>query len=460
MLRSRRFHSLIGVVAWTTTAANTTFIVLDAVSLSVAPVYLRNLLTAAGAMDGLSLCCVAVFAIQYAWKRGGITQGSSQKRWLAICCIVPSLVALAISLASLIMIKIKSDEVIAATTHAIISHWTIHLIIQFIIWALAVISQSALFCTPLWISPEKRTQRFFPTIDPRDSVMSEVTESHRSTSLQMLEPVQPLSPLAALPSPTFSTRSTHSLRSWRESLHHAIRPTTSRTRLLSRPSFGQDTKSVYSDAQSISTLSQPDGFDMWDTSTVDPQTREAVLQSAPSRGTALETIPGSRPASPARALDGPFSTSPELDAAGLPMPPKMYADTSRPPSPAVSEGHIHPLFRSESPVPPPAATPGTSIIASPLSSQVIACPPRPYNRMRSNSRTASPSPLMHTKTFTTTGSRHSSRTPSPQGREMTPPIPDFVLNSSPPGSLRAKPKSITSEYGPGRSRPNTGASSP
>jgi hypothetical protein len=322
-------------------------------------------------------------------------------------------------------------------------------VIQFIFWSLTLISQVTLYSSPLWAIPQKQPSPSFPDEGPRDSVMSEMRDSHHSTSLQMLEPVLPHSPLAALPSPTFSTRSSHSLKSWRESLHHAIRPTNSRTRLISRTSFGPETRSVYSDAQSIATVSQPDGFDMWDTSSVDTQTREAVLH-APGRGTALEPIPGSRPVSPARPLDGPFPAVDEEPETGLPMPPKLCPDMSRPPSPAVSEAHIHPLFRSESPVPPPAATPGTSIVASPLSSQAITCPPRPYSRMRSHSRGASPSPLtMHSKTFSPSGSRRSSRSPSPPSRKMTPPIPEFVLNVSPRSSvsnLRAKRKTtLTSE---------------
>jgi hypothetical protein len=209
-------------------------------------------------------------------------------------------------------------------------------------------------------------------------------------------------------------------------LHYVVRPVTSRTKLINRPSFNRDAHSVYSAGDS-SNISQSDGFETWDTS-------DAVVPG-PSRGTVLETIPGSRPASPARALDGPFSL-PDAESDLVP-PPKMVPDVSRPPSPATSEAHIHPLFRTESPTPPPAATPGTMIVASPLSNQMIACPSRPYSRMRSNSRAASPSPLVHSQSFQGRSSspQRSSRSLSPPSREMTPPIPDFVLNSSPRSSM-------------------------
>ncbi|KAF3003021.1 hypothetical protein E8E13_006358 [Curvularia kusanoi] len=270
-----------------------------------------------------------------------------------------------------------------------------------------------------------------------------------------MKPATPSSPLAALPSPTFSTRSSQSLKSFRESIRHVVRPVTSRTTLISRPSLNRDTRSIYSDAHSIENVSHTDGFDTWDTSSVSNQVRDAVLQtvnassvtSAPSKGTPLDSIPGSRSVTPARALDGPFL--PEIDeelAEEELVAPRMIPDLSRPPSPAVSEAHIHPLFRSESPIPPPEATPGTSIVASPLADQVIACPARPYMRMRSNSNlansTTNPSPLGPAQSLRgrALSQNAGSRTPSPPSREMTPPIPDFVLNSSPRSSLSGSRK--------------------
>jgi len=273
--------------------------------------------------------------------------------------------------------------------------------------------------------------------------------------LYMMEPAIPSSPLAPLPSPTFSSRSSHSLKSWRDSLQQVVRPVTSRTKLISRPSTNRDTRSIYSDGRSIDSVSQADGFEAWDTSDVDPCAREVSFQSArdatmlspkdgasqsaPSRGTALEPIPGSRPPSPARALDGPFPlVSDGRESPALAPPPKMLPDLSRPPSPVVSEAHIHPLFRTESPTPAPPTTPGTTVMASPLATQMIPCPPRPYSRMRSNSsRAASPSPLLHSQSLSSlrnaAGTR---RSPSPPQRAITPPIPDFVLNTSPQNSGR------------------------
>lgn len=182
------------------------------------------------------------------------------------------------------------------------------------------------------------------------------------------------------------------------------------------------------------------------------------MQTAPFKGTTLEPIPGSRPHSLAHALDGPFlSELPEEDDEDLVPPPRMMPDVLRPPSPAVSEAHIHPLFRSESPsgLPPPTATPGTSIMASPYSTQAIACPPRSFNRMRSNSQLSQTNTihsLHQTRSFSrdraaSTGSK--SRSPSPPSRAMTPPIPDFVLNTSPRSSLSGS-RRVNLQYSPDR----------
>jgi hypothetical protein len=321
------------------------------------------------------------------------------------------------------------------------------------VWVISCISQFALYSSSFW---KRQTPKLQPiTVSgPRDSVMSEMRSAAPSRDMFAMRPAQPSSPLAALPSPTFSTRSSQSLKSFRESIRHAVRPVTSRTTLISRPSFNRDTRSIYSDAHSVDNVSHSDGFDSWDTSSVSNQARDAVLQTAPSKGTPLEPIPGSRSVTPARALDGPFL--PEIDeelAEEELVAPRMMADYSRSPSPAMSEAHIHPLFRSESPVPPPDATPGTSIIASPLADQVITCPARPYQRMRSNSnlRTTSPSPLAPAQSIRgrTVSSHAGSRTPSPPSREMTPPIPDFVLNSSPRSSLSGS-RRVNLQYSPDR----------
>ncbi|KAF2688640.1 hypothetical protein K458DRAFT_293005 [Lentithecium fluviatile CBS 122367] len=451
MFGSRRYYlSLLGVVAWFTTAANTTLDIIDATSLSGTHVSFTGLVIAASVLDFVALGSLTVFTIQHAWTRDGIVKDSRGRRMLATSCIALSAGAMIVSLVSVVTIKTRREDISPSRSSGPVTNWNSHLAGQIVVWVLAFLGQIALFSSPLWSKPTQEGQ-IVTVSGPRDSVMSEVRHSNTTTNLYVLQPTQPSSPLAGLPSPTFSARSSNSLKSWRDSLQHVVRPVTSRTKLIKQPSFTRDAPSLYSiDNRSIKSASHPDGFDSWE---VDPSTRDAVVQiastvtspsatapvSAPSRGTALEPIPGSRPASPARALDGPFPSSDDSDSELVP-PPKMMPDISRPPSPAVSEAHIHPLFRTESPTPPPAATPGTNILASPLATQMITCPPRPYSRMRSNSsRAASPSPLH--RAISPQG--NSSRSPSPPTREMTPPIPDFVLNSSPRSSTSQSRRKVS-----------------
>lgn len=168
-------------------------------------------------------------------------------------------------------------------------------------------------------------------------------------------------------------------------------------------------------------MSIDSAFDSWDTSSVHREMRVAAMNSSPPipRRTGLETIPGSRPESPANALDGPFlppsptmySSSPHAtssetaEAIGWyptsPLTQQKSSPPSSPPNfsrPTSSQQHkgfgntflqdspmhdlIHPLFRPNSPQPPPVAGSGTMVTASPMANQPIT--PRTLSRIRSN----------------------------------------------------------------------------
>jgi hypothetical protein len=470
MFQSRRSYlSLVGVVAWSSTAADTVLSILEAVSFSKSNSSLINIAAVASAFDVASLCCIGFYTVQDAGRIRGFLERSAQaRRALVAITVLTSITALVLSLILIIMIKTRWEEVTTILTSASVLDWNSHVSGQIAAWVISCISQIVLYASPLWNRKMPQVQTV-TTSGPRDSVMSELRSATRPAHLNLAEPSSPLAgqyppTLGALPSPTFSSRSSHSLKSFRESLQRVVRPVTSRTTLISQKSFTSHAPSIYSHRQSVDTVSQLDGFDTWDTSSVSLQARDAVLQAAPSRGTTLEPIPGSRPNSPARALDGPFLAElPEEDSDDLAPPPKMMPDISRPPSPAVSEAHIHPLFRSESPsgLPPPTATPGTNILASPLATQAIACPPRPFSRMRSNSglsqNTVRAPSLHQAKSFTrdrasslhSTSRQSTSRSPSPPSRAMTPPIPDFVLNSSPRSSMSGS-RRVQLQYSPDR----------
>lgn len=439
---STLYLSLASTAAWSGTAAETILTILEAASVSTTQPSLRSVASASSALDAASLCCIGIYTYKEA-RRGGSRDRATQTRVLNSVIILISGGALLVNLVVVILIKSNWTEVISQSSGPVV-HWDTHTTAHIALWVVSLVTQLCLYSSPLWHQRAPNVQTI-NTSGPRDSVMSECRAYRQGKNLHM-EPTHSTFPIAAaLPSPTFSTRSSHSLKSFRESLRHVVRPATSRTTLISRPSHSRDARSIYSQADSVDTMSHFDAFESWDTSSVSLQARDAVLQTAPSKGTTLDPIPGSRPATPARGLDGPYLTElPEEEE--LTPPPKLMPDVSRPPSPAVSEAHIHPLFRTESPVPPPEATPGTSIVASPLASQAIACPPRSFNRMRSNSHLSQAQRSIRGRA---TSPQTTSRTPSPPSRELTPPIPDYVLNSSPRSSMSGS-RRVQLQYSPDR----------
>ena len=429
--------SLIGLVAWSSTAADTIFSILEATAFSNIHIPLLPVAATSSILNVLSLFGIVVYCYIAVWRiRGSADRTSPTSRTLITGSFLLSTAALIASLVSIVMIKAKWKEMLSAASSAPGICWTGFITGQIAVWAVSFASQMLLFLSQYYHTKLPKIQ-LIANSGPRDSVMSEYPPT-RPSNFYMPEHPPPTMTIGTLPSPTFSAHSSHSLRSFRESLRH-IRPITSRSTLISRSSANRETRSVYSDRHSVDNTSHLDPFDSWDTSSVCLPARDVVTLTVPSKGTTLEPIPGSRPNSPARALDGPFVSEPsEEEMEDLTPPPRMMPDVSRPPSPVVSEAHIHPLFRSATPEPAPLATLGTSIIASPLASQAITCPAPAFSRMRSSSRGASPHVLKQARSFTrdrATSLSSRSRSSSPQSRVMTPPIPDFVLNSSPRSSM-------------------------
>ncbi|KAL1622304.1 hypothetical protein SLS56_008794 [Neofusicoccum ribis] len=322
---------------------------------------------------------------------------------------------------------------------------------KFAVWALSTLTQ-AIFVTAAvrWLPLASDTSN--------TNTSSESGQEMREQSPPMTLDLKDDKPIDKdLASPTFSTETVQSSRnSWRSSLQQVVRPITSRTRLLSKASSIRESGSFYSgNTTRTNSMTHSDGFETWDTSSVDQQTRDIAMQATsaqdmlkvfgPGRGTRLDPIPGSRPVSPARALDGPFPSSPAVDLEDLedlPAPTPAFMTnsphTSRPSTPTnIDDANVHPLFRSDSPHPPPAATPGTVVVASPYSGQVIQRPPT--TRSRANSRTRGQGPYYDGQSIRSNASMRSLRSPSPPAREITPPVPDFILCDSPrvsTGSLR------------------------
>lgn len=154
-----------------------------------------------------------------------------------------------------------------------------------------------------------------------------------------------------------------------------IRPVTSRTKLLFHNSLVlPETNSASGSELSVRLSERSD--------TPEPCRSISKKKSLPRKflTSQLETIPGSRSASPANALNGLFSghwnTPVESPTVQSPTSPsgsfkKLMRSPSRRQSNA-DQSHIHSLFRRDSPTPPPVALPGTVITASPHAGQVVS----------------------------------------------------------------------------------------
>lgn len=298
----------------------------------------------------------------------------------------------------------------------------------FVIWTINMVAQTSLH---IFRSLRKREQ----APEPQTEVVVERQASPRSIKRSLSFPLKSLSPNASPfsrstfepGSPDPSTQRSPSTQSstFRHSISQAIRPITSRTKLmLTHASTPRDSGSfvVNHDNNSLEIFCRGDGFESWDTSSVEQGFINPFVTIPTLGKKSLEPIPGSRPVSPAKPLDGPF---PDIDepapADKMPLPDSpmqspilMSSDNGSTNSLAVppplrrassnQESHIHPLFRSHSPTPPPTPSIGTVVTASPFAGQVIhgdhAMAPKRM-QSRSNSRPSSPhaSPAMRSGSF-------------------------------------------------------------
>lgn len=326
--------------------------------------------------------------------------------------------------------------------------FALFLLIALVIWLSAVLAQIVFYmCLAL-----TKISKHLP--EPPDT-------TDESQALQeMAEPVRP-EPLTTNQSSQFhevpvSTSSPPSVAgseessSLRSSLSMVQRPTNSKTRLLIRQHSFPRSSRRSTDSPSQERASQDSGFDSWDTSEVAPHIRETVLQSSPTiRGKPLkplEPIPGSRSPSPAKALEGPFFPQPEsLSPPPSPLPQPSFSHPASRQRSASSEDHIHPLFRTCSPTPPPTASSGTTLTAAPLAGQLING--HVLRRMRSGSLPSGTSSLVRSNSFDQYGAQASAVLRS----QETPPMPDLMLPGTYPTSptvpYQPAPQSVDSVSG-------------
>lgn len=306
------------------------------------------------------------------------------------------------------------------------------LLIALVIWLSALIAQIVFYVCLAFTGISKHPPEPPHTTD-ESQALREMAEPVRpeTTTTDQLTQFQEFPISTSSPPSVSASEETSSLRS---SFSTMQRPTSSKTRLLIRQhSFPRRSKSS-TDSPSHERASQDSGFDSWDTSEVAPYIRETVLQSSPKiRGkplSPLEPIPGSRSPSPAKALEGPFFPQPEsLSPPPSPLPQPSYSCPVSRQRSTSSEDHIHPLFRTCSPTPPPTASSGTTLTAAPLAGQLING--HVLRRMRSGSLPSNLSPLVRSNSFDQFGARASAVL---QSQEAPPSMLELALPGAYPVS--------------------------
>lgn len=365
---------------------------------------------------------------------------------------------------------------------------SVYLTIVFVVWGFSIGAHVFCYSHFTWFarSAQKTSPPRFAIEEPLDEAPQEMSEASRlatGTTIQSNPFHEQVS--SSLPS-LIASDGTSSLRS---SFSTIQRPSSSRRGLLIRQhSHTRHSRRSSSDGPS-GRPSQDEGFDSYDTSGVSSHFRETVLQSKPiAKGSGLAPIPGSRSPSPAKALEGPFfQSSPSMSPPASPLPQPSVSRPSSPPSSpselpnfttmfppssnppptsplqrnfsrpgsrsgpisrsgtvshsrpgsrsrAPSEDHIHPLFRTCSPIPSPGASPGTIVTAAPEAGQLIN--EHMLNRMRSRSGSlpSSPSPLIRSES---SPDIRTVREPASTNQD-TPPVPCRAGFESSPSQHRMK----------------------
>jgi hypothetical protein len=372
------------------------------------------------------------------------TRQKRQELLTEVTCLLCFLFA-ALSCATLVWMQIRSADlprtIIGTTPQALLTA-------TFVLWAVSSLAQFSFLVFLLLVGRDvsQQTQSLHTDEGP-----------YRSAEMQQTSRPQTAPPpsrgMESSDAQSFSSKSrkrsgSNTMSSIRSSITHVVWPISSKTRLVSQ---NKPYRPTSLDSGTGEREIVEDGFDSWDLSAVEPHSRHFVMSAAnstntssPNHGRFLETIPasptGSRSPSPGFPLD-------------LEPPPRRRRSRSHSPattiiaqhrgdptsSPTGSEAHIHPLFRTDSPTPPPTATPGTIVTAAPGAGQAII-DRQSLHRMRSGSLPTSPSPLGHSRSlddmaYTIKDDDESGRSPSPPEREMTPPIPDWILGAGPRNSL-------------------------
>ena len=434
---------------------------------------LRILLFVAFGLNLVAIAALVFFTTAFVQKLHHRTisfNHTSAWQRLGVCAGIITFAA-CLSGVTLVWLAVRQHEL---PKHTLRQSSRVLLIVWFTLWGLnAMVLASLVTYIGLWTRKVLKAQSV-GQLDLDFGIQAPETEERRASRYSY----NSQDPTLHSPPRTPNTRTSSSLR---HSSSTKVGPGSSRTKLIAKGSARSSNEYPAGEATNIDAA-----FDSWDTSSVHREMRY-VVHSSPSVGrNVLETIPGSRSVSPADALEGPFlpesphatssdaatavnwePSSPRNLSSSVPSsPPNFSRPTSRSqniPFALTTASSmtelIHPLFRPNSPRPPPIAIAGTMVTASPMAGQPIT--PRTLARMRSNTLPQHWKPLP-SPTPSSPGIPSADGSPGPGSPgpsiaddvELPPILPGFVLSAGQRSSLvgygrrkstRERPKSAYSQ---------------
>lgn len=436
-MEPRPVARLVGIATVITSVMSFVFTLILAVDLTTERQRLYILALTGAIAQVILLCTLSHLLIRFCLRgpenRLGRKAGQADKRILFVTAlgIMPSIAAGSVIGAALVWSKSSAAE---HPGKILGSKRATCLTVGIVSWAVAILTQGLFYFSLLRVG--RRTKKVQYLDENEVQIYPHMRENNPvSNFTAQSSPGQEVPVSNSSPPSLMVSEGTGSLRS---SLSLIQRPASSKPKLLIRQHSFPRQSNRFLDHPAPERWSHTEEFDSWDTSEVAPHIRETILQSSPvSRGNPLEPIPGSRSPSPAKALEGPFF--PETDSLSLPASPLQqptYArsssrrpakgldislyrqgqSASAPPSPlpqpgystsgsgqraVPNEAHIHPLFRTCSPTPPPMASSNTVLTAAPQAGQIMSG--RVVQRMRSGSLPSRTTALVHDDSFDSDG---------------------------------------------------------
>ncbi|PMD24384.1 hypothetical protein NA56DRAFT_656791 [Hyaloscypha hepaticicola] len=475
---SRGLPLALGALAATSGAAMLTFDIIFAVTLSrnSSPVKANVVAIIASVLNAIAvLLLILLLARQIRYRNGAHIQdfghGRQHTYLLAGFAGVFGVLASAAAAVLLGIMRNRQADLPKRTIHSPTQSLVTG---AFIVWAISLLSE-AMFIICMVIIQRRDFQQQIQPYHIRDvtEAFPQMQESsrqgpssdeakHSSYGTHSMESRSPP------PSSGRSRAGSDTMSSFRSSLSQVVRPSSSKTKLIQHNHKPYHRPTSMDSNHQETSISVEDGFDSWDTSGVDAQSRQAVESASPTPQRFLETIPASpttsRSASPGFPLDLEPPKSRKRSRSYSPA--NSYREVPRSvrqisPTESIHEAHIHPLFRTDSPTPPPAATPGTIVTAAPGAGQVISDRQsiRSLHRMRSGSLPSSS--LVHSASLESMRRAMQEREEREEREELerleevsgertlTPPIPDFILNGGPRNSLGGYKSRKKSQAGTG-----------